>query len=185
MDTVDFDPQQYVRVVSRDGQSLYVNRECLNVSPFFRRIIAKRANIQNEDVIITFGVEDDVESAPTEDSNRMWAGASSTPLATDSSGIDEVGNQPQKDVSHRSTDLHPVTQPTNTYPPIVTIEKFMHDASICITFPKMNAATLDTVIAYLYYKQRYEGHVSSPIPEMEVPVGSAIEIMKLAAVLEC
>lgn len=70
-------------------------------------------------------------------------------------------------------------------PPLVLTETLQLDPSITIGFPNTNGATLDTIIAYLYYKHRYERKPLELRLPFTVPSASAIAVMKIAHLLEC
>lgn len=67
----------------------------------------------------------------------------------------------------------------------ILTETLRNDDTILIRFPQLKSATLEVVVAYLYYKNRYEGRPNEPRENFSVPLNSALEIMKLAALLEC
>lgn len=68
---------------------------------------------------------------------------------------------------------------------VVIKDVLQNDTTVKVTFPLLKPATVETIIAYLIYKHRYEGYVLSKRPPFDIPVASALEIMKMAAVLEC
>ncbi|CCD12215.1 hypothetical protein, unlikely [Trypanosoma congolense IL3000] len=53
-----------------------------------------------------------------------------------------------------------------------------------IYFHKASATLLDVIVRYLYYKHRYEGDMESR-PPFDVPPSIALELMKIADVLQC
>lgn len=64
-------------------------------------------------------------------------------------------------------------------------ETLQNNKTIRVRFPKLNSAMLEVVIGYMYYKTRYERKPGESREDFNVPIGMALTIIKLAALLEC
>lgn len=121
---------------------------------------------------------------PTGDGNTLrgrHAGARSASLPFEAAGIQTEGT------AESAADAPAVNlflRKSNA-PPLVLKETLHVNPIITVRFPATNAANVETVIAYLHYKHRYERKVEEPRPPFELPVGAAIAVMKMAQLLEC
>lgn len=253
IDTVGVDARDYITVVAAGGDHTFVaHRDCLCMAQLIRRAFAKRADVQLDDVVISFtsgvsvpgGGDDaednddvntkaDVPSSPvlTEheaDSEAQHsdaegneveesadkAGGTASPVEeasaapshkssiTDSTarsgrgaGVTFVENAPvADDIETRSTRSDcTASSPERGRAPGQLKEvyraedKLRNNRSVTISFPRSSHEIVDTVLAYLYYKHRYNGGSAArgrPQPVRVLP-HLAVAVMKLANILEC
>lgn len=208
VDTSDFDPKEYITVESMDGHLFLVHCECLRMSPFLRRALAKRTGVSLEDVVVQF-MDEASESVPYEGVKGGVSAKNSSnsetfsmqPNPADRNNIVSVfrscmsNGHPTDDAYARDSEGGQRTHASVTEEVCTNVRlreevqlpghELQNDLTVRITFPKLSAATVSVVIAYLYYKQRYEGDMCGSRPAFNVPTASAIEIMKVASTLEC
>lgn len=67
----------------------------------------------------------------------------------------------------------------------VLTETLQNNKMIVVRFPTLQSATLEVVIAYLYFKFRFDGRQRGQQDQFSVPLPLALDIMKLASLLEC
>lgn len=252
IDTVSFNPEEYISVEPNDGPLFLVSRECLRVSPFIRRAFDKRANIFLEDIEIIFynrdndsDEEEDVDEGDEEDTEEdqmeMHSGSNKLEIFTENS-VQKAKNRRQshflyEDSTKPQESSHFTSQPSGTlgedsvrmaiedrllstaevdayrpgeiagsgrkkqetiFPedPLYAIPKvprpfevlkeaLQNNKMVIIRFPKLKSAMLEVVVAYLYFKYRYDGRATEPRDPFSVPLPFALDIVKLASLLEC
>ncbi|ORC88658.1 transcription elongation factor B, polypeptide 1 [Trypanosoma theileri] len=152
MDTFNLDPTEYIRVLSAEGHTFVVHRDCACSSPLLRKCLANRLDPALPTVRISWGDEVSTrkDSESTGESREAGGEEATTPKS-----VGNVGEQ-------RGGDLRP---------PV-------------IHFPELPAVWLEVVLQYLHHKHRYEGDTGDR-PPFHVPVEGAIEVMKVAEVLQC
>lgn len=205
IDTVELNPEDYVSVCPSDGSLSLVHRECLRMSPFIRRAFEKRVNISLPDVEISFiqGMGDDDDDELEVHSHESLPPTTIENGEKEESAIENmpiVETQPndEKKDEEAETGAPAKKKQETIFPedPLYAIPKvpkpvevyketLRNDPSVLIQFPNLKSSTLDVVIAYLYYKNRYEGQPQEPREDFSVPAADALTIMKLAALLEC
>lgn len=67
----------------------------------------------------------------------------------------------------------------------VLTETLQNNKTVVVRFPTLQSATLEVVIAYLYFKCRFDGRQRGQQDQFSVPLPLALDIMKLASLLEC
>lgn len=67
----------------------------------------------------------------------------------------------------------------------VLTETLQNNKMVVVRFPKLKSVMLEVIIGYLYYKHRYDGRATEPQDPFSVPLPFALDIMKLASLLEC
>lgn len=212
LDTVGLNPEEYISVEPGDGPLFLVNRECLRMSPFIRRAFEKRVNVSLPEIEITFiapseeveeeelevqsqeseplspmdvqeGEEREEEPAATE-GEQGEQGKTEQQEEADEAAATGTGEKKKKQETIFPEDpLYAI--PKIQRPPEVYTETLLNDKTVLIRFPQHKSAVLEIVISYLYYKHRYEGRPHEPRDGFSVPSAFSLEIMKLAAVLEC
>ncbi|KAH9599721.1 hypothetical protein LSM04_002521 [Trypanosoma melophagium] len=151
MDTFNLDPAEYIRVLSAEGHTFVVNRDCACASPLLRKSLANHLDPALPTVRIVWG---DEASTTRETEKTGGSQQAESEEATTSEALGTVGGQAGA-----------------LRPPV-------------IYFPELPAVWLEVVLQYLHYKHRYEGDTGDR-PPFRVPVEGALEVMKVAAVLQC
>lgn len=209
LDTVGLNPEEYISVEPGDGPLFLVSRDCLRVSPFIRRAFEKRVDVVLPDIEITFvtpqeEVEeeelevqsqqsdplspiDEPENVERQETEEAMGGTDQAKQEEEpEKPVDEVNAGPPKKKQETIFPEDPLYAIAKViYPPEVLIENLQNDKTILVRFPRLKSPVLEIIIGYLYYKNRYEGKPHEPREDFTVPLQHTLEIMKLAAVLEC
>eukprot|EP00796_Vickermania_ingenoplastis_P008642 gene8642-6071_t len=213
IDAVGLEPEAYISVEPADGMLFLVHRECLRVSPFIRRAFEKRVNVSNADIEIRFfapkeeadeeelevqsqqsdplspveEAEPEPEPEPEPEGEGEGEGPPDEEGEAEEEKKEELGLDGQPKVEQETIfPLDPLYAiPKPVYPPEVYTESLQNDKTVLVRFPKLKSPTLEVLVAYLYYKNRYEGKPLEARQDFTVPLQMALEMMKLAALLEC
>lgn len=190
IDTFDLNARDYVVVQSRDGYEMLVHRDCLKESPLLRTSLRKRASVRQDDVVLTIR-SSDPSTSPTVSRPVSAAAASRQPgdsgevEASSQSGSTQVAEECQTP-SKTTEPAEPAVLPKEEEEyPVTLVESLNTDLTVHLFFPHLNALAVETIIAYLYYKHRYNGKPQEARPNFDIPLSCTVDVLRVAQLLEC
>ncbi|AYU80181.1 hypothetical protein conserved [Leishmania donovani] len=198
IDTVYMNPKDYVVLATSSGEEAFVHRDCLMESPVLRLAFRKRVPLFTENVLVAFFKEDEPSctGASSPSINAVdGALASGQPIAAavDPAAGDGGGGSKENEgdgvpqgagAAPVETGIENAMAPDPQYPATLK-ETLRTDNSVRVLFPRLKGDQLNVLVSYLYFKHRYNRRVSEERPAFEVPTTAALEVMRVAAALEC
>lgn len=189
-DTIGIDPTDYVVLTTSHGDEAIVHRGCLVESPVLRFCFRKREPLNTEEVIVDFVTPGTTPVEATAAVAERTKSVTTSPTITTADAVTDVADEekaagePPSGVLETEADADAQDETSTRYP-VTLVDSLCTDNSVRILFPRLNAAQLEVVVAYLYFKHHYNRRPNEMRPRFDIPPSAALEVMRVAKTLNC